>query len=57
MVNLYLDQDVANKNERKLTSGHNVAKSYPLYEAVKMCRYGSLIININSSDTNQQRLI
>ena len=41
MANLNLGQDVANKRERKLTTAHIVAKSYPL-------RYVSLI-NINPS--------
>ena len=30
MANLNLDQDVANKRERKPTAAHIVAKSYPL---------------------------
>ena len=30
MANLNLDQDVANKRERKKTTAHIVAKSYPL---------------------------
>ena len=48
MPNLYLGQDVANKRERKQTAAHIVAKSYPLGQAVRMSRYGSLIIK--SSD-------
>ena len=48
MASLNLGQDVANKIERKLTAAHIVAKSYPLYLAVKMRRYGSLI-RINPS--------
>ena len=43
MANLNLGLDVANKRER-------VDKSYPLYLAVRMPRYGSLI-NINPSGT------
>ena len=31
-----------NKRERKQTTAHIVAKFYPLYLAVKICRYGSL---------------
>ena len=46
MANLNLGQDVANNKERKQTAGHIVAKSYPLWQAVGMRRYGSLI-NIN----------
>ena len=49
MASLNLGQDVANKRERKLTAAHVVAKSYPLYLAVRMRRYGSLI-KINPSD-------
>ena len=48
MASLNLGQDVANKRERKQTAAHIVARSYSLYLAVKMCRYGSLI-NINPS--------
>ena len=43
MANLNLGQDVANKEERKLTAAHIVAKSYSA-----SCN-GSLI-NINPSD-------
>ena len=43
MASLNLGQDVANKIERKYTAAHIVAKSYPLYLAVRMCRYFSLI--------------
>ena len=48
MASLHLGQDVANKRERKWTAAHIVAKSYPLYLAVIMCNYGSLM-NINPS--------
>ena len=48
MANLTLGQDVANKGERKQTAAHVVAKSYLLYQAARMRRYGSLI-NINPS--------
>ena len=48
MASLNIGQDVANKRERKETAVHIVAKSYPLYLAVKMGRYGSLM-NINPS--------
>ena len=43
MANLNLGQDVANKREIKYTAAHIVAKSYPLYLAEEMRRYGSLI--------------
>ena len=48
MASLNLGQDVANKRERKYIAVHIVAKSYPLYIAVRMRRYGSLI-KINPS--------
>ena len=48
MANLNLCQDVANKRERKQRIAHIVAKSYPLWQAVRMRRYDSLI-NINPS--------
>ena len=48
MASLNIGKDVANKRERKQTAAHIVTKSYPLYIAVKMCRYGSLI-NIDPS--------
>ena len=48
MANLNLGQDVANKRERKWTAVHIVAKSYPLYLAVRMRCYVSLL-NINPS--------
>ena len=48
MASLNLGQDMANKKERKYTAAHIVAKFYPLYLAVRMRRYGSLI-NINHS--------
>ena len=50
MASLNLGQDEANKGERKLTAHHIVANSYPLYLAVKMYRYSSLI-NIYHSAT------
>ena len=43
MTSLNLGRDVANKRERKKTAAHIVAKSYFLYLAVRMLRYGSLI--------------
>ena len=43
MANLKLGQDVANKREKKYTDAHIAAKFYPLWLAVKMRRYGSLI--------------
>ena len=46
MASLSLGQDVANGTKRKYPAGHIIAKSYPLYRAVRMRRYGSLI-NIN----------
>ena len=50
MASLNLGQDVANKREIKQTDAHAhiMAKSYLLYLAVRMRRYGSLI-NINPS--------
>ena len=51
MANLNLGQDVSNKRERKSTAAHIMAKSYPLYLAVKMCRYGSLIDIYPSAET------
>ena len=48
MANLNLGRDVANKRVRKYTAAHKVANSYPLYLAVRMRRYGSLI-KINPS--------
>ena len=48
VASLNLGQDVANERERKQTAAHVVAKSYPLYLTVKICRYVSLI-NINPS--------
>ena len=45
MVNLNLGQDAANKKERKQTAAHIVAKFYHLQQAVRMRRYGSLLIN------------
>ena len=47
MANLNLDQDVANKRERKLTTVHIVANFFP-YQVVRMRGFGSLI-NINPS--------
>ena len=47
MASLNLGQDVANKGERKQTAAHIVAKSYPLYIAVRM--HHSLL-KINPSD-------
>ena len=44
---------MANKRERKLTAAHLVAKSYPLYLAVRMGRYGSLI---NISDLKEREI-
>ena len=38
MTSLNLGQDVSNKRDRKQTAAHIVAKSYPLYLAVKMYR-------------------
>ena len=52
MANHNLDQDVANKRERQWTSAQLEAKSYPLQQAVRMCRYVSLI-NINPSAFTQ----
>ena len=52
MASLNSGQDVANKRERKLTSAHIVAKSYLLWQAVRLRRYGSLI-NINPSVLDQ----
>ena len=52
MANPNLGHDVANKKERKETAALIVAKSYPLYVAVKICRYGSLI-NTNPSDSSE----
>ena len=49
MANLNLGQDVANNREGKYTVAHKVAKSYPLYQIVGLCRYGSLI-KINPSE-------
>ena len=51
MPSLSLGQDVANKRDKETIgiAGHIVAKSYPLYQAVGLCRFGSLI-NINPSD-------
>ena len=49
MASLNLGQNVANKRERKQTAAHIVAKSYPLWQAVGMHCYGSLI-NINPSE-------
>ena len=44
MANLNLGQDVANKTEgKKWTAALKVAKSYLLWQAERMCRYGSLI--------------
>ena len=48
MASHNLGQNVAHKRERIKTAAHIVAKFYPLYLVVKMCRYGSLI-NINHS--------
>ena len=48
MVSLNIGQYVANKREKKLTAANIVAKSYPLYLAVRRRRYGSLI-KINPS--------
>ena len=48
MPSLNLGQDVANKRERKKRVAHIVAKPYPLYLAVRMHLYGSLI-KINPS--------
>ena len=48
MASLNLGRDVANKRERKQSAARLVAKSCPLYLAVRMLRYGSLII-INPS--------
>ena len=42
MAILNLGQDVANKRE-KTTAAPIVAKSYPLWHNVRMCRYSSLI--------------
>ena len=56
MASLNLGQDVSNKRERKYTTAHIVAKSYPLEQAVKMCHYGSLI-NINPSDKKEIGLL
>ena len=53
MANLFLGQDVANKSERRQTAAHIVAKSYLLWLAVRMRRYGSLI-NINPSGLYEQ---
>ena len=52
MINLDLDQDVANTRERKQTAAHKVAKSYPLQQAAEMPRYNSLIV-INPSEENE----
>ena len=46
MASLNLGHDVAKKRERKQTAAHIVAKSYPLWQAIIMRRYGSLS-NIN----------
>ena len=43
MATFHLGQDVAKKGERKQAAAHIVAKSYSLYLAVTMRRYGSLI--------------
>ena len=43
MASLNLSLDVANIKIRKYTAAYTVAKSYPLKQAVKMCRYSSLI--------------
>ena len=53
MASLNLDEDVANKRERKQTAANVVAKSYPLYLAVRMRRYGSLI-KINPSGRKKE---
>ena len=53
MSSLHVGQDVANKRERKQTAAHIVAKSYLLYTAVKMYRYGCLI-NINLSGKKEK---
>ena len=55
MANLNLGQDVANKRETKKTAAQYVAKSFPLYLAVGMRRYGSLI-NINSSGKDEKTI-
>ena len=53
MANLNLGQNVANNSEnRKQTAAHIVAKSYPLWQAVGIHRYGSLA-NINLSGQKQ----
>ena len=51
------------QEKEKKTAAHIVAKYYPLYLAVKMCRYGSLIYinpsgsyDISTSNTFQRKL-
>ena len=46
MANLNLGQDVANYREKTQTAAHIVAKSYLIWQAGRICCYGSLI-NIN----------
>ena len=46
MANLNLGQNVANKRDKINLVAHFVANSYPLWQAVWMLLYGSLI-NIN----------
>ena len=54
MANLNLGQDVAKKENRY--KRQNVAKSYPLYQAIGMCRHASLI-NINPSYPNYTKWV
>ena len=56
MANLNSDQYGTNKRERNLEPAHIVAKSYPLWLAVGMIRYGSLI-NINPSDSSIEQMM
>ena len=56
MTSLKLGQYVANKRERIWTAPHIVAKSFPLWQAVVMRRYGSLI-NINLSGSSVPTLV